>query len=127
MELVHKRLAELWWKSRKLQKRLNVNEINDWNTSLDWIVRYKHKRHWFEFVIARLREHEKKHGRIPAPLREDWERALDANLEHCWEVHKMQEMGRLAVAIGQKDWAQEICAMLDQMGEGEGVIPWHEN
>jgi len=121
MEPVHKRVAELWWKNRKLRMRLSVNEINDWNTSLDWIVHYKHKKHWFEFTIANIREHEKEYGRIPDSIREYWEEALDANLEHCWAVHKMQELGRLAVAIGQTEWAHEICAVLDEMGEGEGV------
>ena len=56
----------------------------------------------------------------PAHLSE-WEEALDANLEYCWKVHKLEVMAHLAEEIGERSWAHRLH---DELGRiKEGVAP----
>jgi len=120
MELFHRRLAELWWKYR-LGQRLTLIDLNEWLESLDALTVHPNKKHWFEWTIARLHVYNKLIGSIPRPLLSEWEKALDANLEYCWKVHKLEEMARLAEEIGERSWAHRL---QDELGRiKEGVTP----
>lgn len=96
-------------------------DLNQWLESLDALALYPNKKHWFEWTIARLHEYNKLIGNIPQPFLSEWKAALDANLEYCWRVHKLEEMARLAEEMGERGWAHRLH---DELGRiKEGVTP----
>lgn len=96
---------------------MTLIDLNQWLESLDALADHPNKKYWFEWTIARLHEYNKLIGCIPRPFLWEWELALNANLEYCWKVHKLEELARLAEEIGERGWVHSLQEELGRINE----------